>query len=175
VDATRIITIDDAPVMAQLLTENREFMAPWEPVRSDEFYTESGQRKLIKAILEREAQGVEVPHVILDPAHAGKVVGRITLSTIVRGPFQSCSVGYWVSGKENGRGLASAAVAAIKRVAFENLGLHRVEAGTLKHNVRSQKVLERNGFERFGMAPSYLKIAGAWQDHILFQVLNPDA
>ena len=50
VDATRIITIDDASVMAQLLTENREFMAPWEPVRSDEFYTESGQRKLIKAI-----------------------------------------------------------------------------------------------------------------------------
>jgi len=47
-----------------------------------------------------------------------------------------------------------------------------VGAGTLVHNVRSQKVLLRNGFVRFGLAPSYLKIAGKWQDHILFQVLS---
>jgi ribosomal-protein-alanine N-acetyltransferase len=58
------------------------------------------------------------------------------------------------------------------RVAFEELGLHRIEAGTLLHNVRSQRVLERNGFVRFGVAPAYLKIAGAWQDHVLFQVLT---
>ncbi|MGH3421007.1 MAG: GNAT family N-acetyltransferase, partial [Streptosporangiaceae bacterium] len=60
----------------------------------------------------------------------------------------------------------------LKRRAFDDLDLHRVEAGTLTHNIGSQKVLQRNGFERFGLAPSYLRIAGEWQDHILFQVLN---
>jgi len=60
------------------------------------------------------------------------------------------------------------------RLAFGELGLHRVEAGTLRHNVRSQRVLERNGFVQFGVAPAYLNIAGAWQDHILYQVVKPD-
>jgi limonene-1,2-epoxide hydrolase len=56
-------------------------------------------------------------------------------------------------------------------VAFAELGLHRIEAGTLPHNARSQAVLERNGFVRFGLAPAYLKIAGRWQDHVLYQAL----
>ena len=57
-------------------------------------------------------------------------------------------------------------------IAFGELGLHRVEAGTVPHNARSRAVLERTGFVRFGYAPAYLKIAGEWQDHVLYQVLN---
>jgi [ribosomal protein S5]-alanine N-acetyltransferase len=57
----------------------------------------------------------------------------------------------------------------IVRVAFEELELHRVEAGTLVDNVASQRVLEKNGFTRIGLARRYLRIAGAWRDHILFQ------
>ena len=71
-----------------------------------------------------------------------------------------------------GQGLATKAVASVRRIAFGRLGLHRIEAGTLERNVRSQRVLERNGFERFGLAPRYLRIDGRWQDHILFQVIN---
>jgi [ribosomal protein S5]-alanine N-acetyltransferase len=36
-------------------------------------------------------------------------------------------------------------------------------------NVPSQRVLEKNGFTRIGVAPRYLEIAGAWSDHVLFQ------
>jgi ribosomal-protein-alanine N-acetyltransferase len=49
-----------------------------------------------------------------------------------------------------------------------------VEASTLRQNVRSQRVLERNGFVRFGLAPQYLKIAGRWQDHVLWQRVRPE-
>jgi ribosomal-protein-alanine N-acetyltransferase len=35
-------------------------------------------------------------------------------------------------------------------------------------------VLARVGFERIGFAPGYLKIAGQWQDHVLFQRLLHD-
>jgi ribosomal-protein-alanine N-acetyltransferase len=82
-------------------------------------------------------------------------------------------MGYWVGASHNGRGYATAAVREIVRVAFEELGLHRVQAETLLHNVRSQRVLEHNGFVRFGMAPAYLKIAGRWQDHAMYQVIAP--
>lgn len=100
------------------------------------------------------------------------MVGRVTLADIVRGAFQSCHLGYWVSANHNGRGLATAAASAMKRVAFQELGLHRIQAGTLLHNVASQQVLERNGFVRFGVAPAYLNIAGAWQNHALYQVVS---
>lgn len=170
-DSTRPVTLDDAPALAGLLRDNRDFLAPWEPVRDDDYFTERGQRALLGDALERQHQGSALLHVILD--EAGLVAGRITLSEIVRGPFQSCSLGYWVAADHNGRGLATAAVRHIVAVAFDELRLHRIQAGTLPHNTASQRVLARNGFIRIGVAPAYLKIAGQWQDHVLFQVLNP--
>ena len=115
--------------------------------------------------------GLAVDHVILDE---DRIIGPVTLRNIVRGPFQSCNLGYWISSADNGRGHATAAVAEIAELAFSELGLHRIEAGTLPHNVASQRVLQRNGFERFGFAKRYLQIAGQWQDHVLFQKLAPD-
>lgn len=170
-DSTRPVTLDDAPALAGLLRDNRDFLAPWEPVRDDDYFTERGQRALLGDALERQHQGSALLHVILD--EAGRVAGRITLNEIVRGPFQSCSLGYWVAADHNGRGLATAAVRHIVAVAFDELRLHRIQAGTLLHNPASQRVLARNGFSRIGVAPAYLKIAGQWQDHVLFQVLNP--
>jgi ribosomal-protein-alanine N-acetyltransferase len=172
VRATRLVRLDDVPALADLLRASREFLAPWEPVRSDEYFTTSGQLAVIKNALAQYKQGSALPHVILDDS--GGVAGRITLNGIVRGPFQSCSVGYWVSVTATGRGFATAAVRDILVVAFEELGLHRVQAETLLHNVRSQRVLQRNGFRRIGMAPAYLNIAGRWQDHILYQVIRSD-
>jgi ribosomal-protein-alanine N-acetyltransferase len=167
---TRLVELADAPILAALVHVSRDFLGPWEPVRTEDYFTVEGQDELIRDALDRHAQGTTLPHVILD---AGQVVGRITLNGIVRGPFQSCSVGYWVASAANGRGVATAAVTDIVRVAFEELGLHRVQAETLLHNVASQRVLERNGFVRFGMAPRYLKIAGEWQDHFMYQLLAP--
>jgi [ribosomal protein S5]-alanine N-acetyltransferase len=161
---------DDAPVLTKLLAESRELMEPWEPSRPEDYFTEERQREVIAEALKMYEQGTAVPHVIV--GDDGEVVGRITLNTIVRGPFLSCSVGYWVGAEHNGRGHATRAVADIKRVAFEEQGLHRVEASTLLDNVRSQRVLERNGFARFGVAPTYLKIAGKWQDCALYQVVT---
>jgi [ribosomal protein S5]-alanine N-acetyltransferase len=156
----------------ELVRANRAFLAPWEPTRKDAFFTVEGQRSVVRAGLEHRDDGTVLPHVILD--EAANVVGRITLNEIVRGPLQSCSLGYWVSANANGRGLATAAVREMIRIAFEELELHRIQAGTLSHNERSQRVLERNGFVRYGQAPAYLKIAGSWQDHVLYQLLNPE-
>jgi [ribosomal protein S5]-alanine N-acetyltransferase len=58
-------------------------------------------------------------------------------------------------------------------IAFGQLGLHRLQAATLLHNARSQRVLRRNGFRPFAIAPDYLKIADQWQDHVLFHLVNP--
>lgn len=170
--ATRLVSLDDVPLLGELLRLNRDFLAPWEPIRGDSYFTVDGQRAAIRSALDQCEQGSTLPHVILDGA--GRLVGRITLSQIVRGPFQSCSLGYWVAAKDNGRGLATSAVRCVLRVAFDELGLHRVQAGTLLHNLGSQRVLGRNGFVQYGLAPAYLNIAGRWQDHALYQVVAGD-
>ncbi|WP_166870436.1 GNAT family N-acetyltransferase [Salinibacterium sp. ZJ450] len=167
--ATRLISTDDAARLSRLLQANREFLAPWEPLRGEQYFTEPGQQADAEAALERYDRGEAIPHVILD--EGGQVIGRITLSGIVRGPFQSCSLGYWLASEYTGRGFATAAARELTTLAFDS-GLHRVEAGTLVDNVRSQRVLERVGFTRFGLAPEYLNIAGRWQDHVMFQLLS---
>lgn len=164
------MTLEDAEALVSLLLANREFLAPWRPSRDAEHFTLAGQRAEVEKLLDETRRGLTVAHVVLDE---DRIIGRVTLSNIVRGPFQSCNLGYWISRADNGRGHASAAVAAVTELAFSELALHRIEAGTLAHNIASQRVLERNAFERFGLASRYLQIAGHWQDHVLFQRIAP--
>ena len=167
----RVVSADDAEAFADLLTRNRAFLAPWDPLRDDAYFTADGQRELLTRSLRRFHQGVDWPGVVtLD----GAPVGRVNLNNLIRGAFCSADLGYWVDQAHNGRGVATAAVAAVVRLAFTELGLHRLQAGTLLHNHGSQRVLERNGFSRIGIAPRYLQIAGRWQDHLLFQRLADD-
>jgi ribosomal-protein-alanine N-acetyltransferase len=158
----------DAEPLAMLLVRNRAYLAPWDPVRPASFYTEDGQRAEILGSIRRREQGTMVPLVITTD---GVVVGRMNLNSVVMGAFCSATLGYWVAEESAGHGAATVAVARTTRMAFDRLGLHRVEAGTLPHNERSQRVLEKNGFERYGYAEQYLRIAGEWQDHVLFQRL----
>jgi ribosomal-protein-alanine N-acetyltransferase len=74
-----------------------------------------------------------------------------------------------VAERLGGRGLATGAVAEVVGIAFGELGLHRLEAATLVDNRPSQRVLEKNRFDRIGLARRYLEIAGEWRDHLLFQ------
>jgi ribosomal-protein-alanine N-acetyltransferase len=165
----RLLDIGDAERLAELVVRSRDFLAPWEPVRPESYFTVAGQREAVAQSLKARASGLVEPFVILD--EDGLVAGRINLNNIVRGPFQSASMGYWLDQQATGRGLATMAAGELVDLAFGTLGLHRVEAGTLPHNHASQAVLLRNGFEQFGYAPRYLAIAGVYSDHVLFQRL----
>jgi ribosomal-protein-alanine N-acetyltransferase len=158
----RPLAPDDAEELAALYAANRAFLAPYDPVRADAFYTPEGQRVRIA----EQGDGGDLRFAILD---GGAIAGTISLANIVRGAFRSATTGYWIDRARNGRGLATGAVGELVRIAFEEVGLHRVEAGTLVDNVASQRVLEKNDFERIGIARRYLLIAGEWRDHVLFQ------
>lgn len=166
----RLIATGDCEALAELQVRNRDFLSPWDPIRSDDYFTVEGQRADVEAVLARHGRGEAMPWVILDDD--GTVAGRLTLSGITHGPFQSCSMGYWLSEDQTGKGLATEAVGAAVDSAYSELKLHRVQAETLVANVASQNVLARTGFQQYGLAPKYLKIAGTWQDHLMLQHLN---
>ena len=161
----RLLRLDDAEELTALYMANREFLMPFEPDRGDDFFTAAHQRKRIEAIgddLWRWA--------IVDD---GRIAGMIGIADVIRGAVQLANVGYWVDRAHNGRGLATAAVADVVEFAFGEAGLHRLEAGTLVDNHASQRVLEKNGFERYGLARKLLKINGEWRDHVLFERVSP--
>ncbi len=162
----RLLRGSDAERLGAAYRRNRDHLAPWEPARSGEFFTTEGQSANIGGKLGMFAAGTGVPWILLAGDDA---VGAMTLSGIVRGPFRSANLGYWVDREFNGKGIGSAAVAHVLGAAQSALGLHRIQAATLPHNAASQRVLQRAGFQKIGLAPEYLQIAGAWQDHVLFQ------
>jgi len=161
----RTLRQGDAPALLHAYVRNREHLAPWDPARLESFFTLEVQATMLAFQLEELSTGVGVPLALWEDE---RVVGRVTLARIVRGPLQSASVGYFIDRDYTGRGLASAALAHTLDQAYRTLGLHRIEASTLLNNVGSQRVLRRAGFEQIGMAPEYLQIAGEWQDHLLF-------
>jgi ribosomal-protein-alanine N-acetyltransferase len=162
----RILQHSDAGLMNDAYLRNREHLGPWEPERPDVFFSVAAQGRIIESKLASCAAGSEVPWVLLDK---DRIVGAITLTGIVLGPFCSAHVGYWVDRDYTGRGIGSAALTHVLGYARNDLALHRIQAATLLHNAGSQKILRRAGFEKIGMAPAYLKIAGSWQDHNLYQ------
>ena len=161
----RLLEPRDAEELAALYAANREFLAPFEPTRDDAFFTAEAQR----GRLERTADADWWRWAIVDD---GAIAGMIALNDVLRGPVQMGTVGYWVDRSRNGSGLASAALAEVVEFAFGEAGLHRLEAGTLPDNLASQRVLEKNGFERFGLARRLLLIAGEWRDHVLYERVN---
>ena len=58
----------------------------------------------------------------------------------------------------------SEAITAVLEIAREGLGLDRIEAATLPRNVPLHRVRVKNGFESYGAAREYLRIAGCRQD-----------
>jgi ribosomal-protein-alanine N-acetyltransferase len=167
----RVLTESDAEMLADAYVRNRGHLAPWDPTRTEAFFTPAGQLEQIHDKLAMRELGLGLPLVLAEDA---TIAGIVNLSNIVRGAFQSASVGYWLDRDHTGRGLASAALAAVIETARDDLGLHRIQAATLTANHASQSVLVRSGFERIGVAPAYLQIAGRWQDHVLFQRILHD-
>ncbi|WP_233275911.1 GNAT family N-acetyltransferase [Isoptericola variabilis] len=167
----RLLARDDGAALAAAYARNREHLEPWEPARPAAFYEADYQAQRIPVQLLEHLNGRSVPLVL---ERDGEIVGRVNLSDIVRGAFCNAHLGYWVDARLAGRGIMSAAVEAAVTHARDDLGLHRVQAATLLHNAASQRVLERAGFERIGVAPKYLQIAGRWQDHVLFQRILHD-
>jgi ribosomal-protein-alanine N-acetyltransferase len=167
----RLLQRGDAALLSQAYIRNRQHLAPWEPLRDEEFFTPSHQLSVIHSKLAQHAVRQEIPWVLLNGEDGERIIGAITLTGIVRGPFLNANLGYWVDKDFNGRGIGSAAVAFAVEFARVELGLHRVQAATLVHNEASRKVLRRTGFQEIGVAPQYLQIAGTWEDHLLHQLI----
>ncbi len=163
--------VGDCDVLLDYLVRKRAYHMPWSPLVTDAFFTARSVRERMEAYRERRGRGEEYRFVIEDPAVTGTMIGSITLTAVERGPFCNGRLGYSMDEGYTGRGIMTAAIGDVVRRAFDDLGLHRLEANIMPRNVGSRHVLERNGFMRVGFSPMYLQINGAWEDHEHFAKL----
>jgi ribosomal-protein-alanine N-acetyltransferase len=180
----RLADADDAADLIAYDRRNAAHLAPWEPRRNPALAYDLEWRRTMLAQRRAEAEAdrgyfylarmraeEDAGTMVED---AGPIVASVNLSNVVRGVFQACHLGYSVAAAHEGRGIAFEAVGAVVRFAFAELRLHRVMANYQPTNERSAKLLRRLGFTAEGYARDYLYINGAWRDHVLTSLSNPD-
>jgi ribosomal-protein-alanine N-acetyltransferase len=99
----------------------------------------------------------------------------VTLGNLGREPHDPAYVGYWVDQAQAGRGIAPRALALVLDHAFATLDLPRVEANIQPENDASRRVVEKLGFRLDALRPGHLHVAGAWRDHLRFELTREDA
>ncbi|WP_157815396.1 GNAT family N-acetyltransferase [Kitasatospora sp. CB02891] len=161
-----MIDPSDGPALAELLLRDRQAYARWLPARPEEFYAPGGQATVIASLLESHRKGLAWPGVVVS---AGAVIGQITISSILRGPFQKGFLGYWISSRHQGLGHTSRAVGLALRIAEDELNLHRLEAHTQLENLASQAILRKHGFRSWGIAHEHFYADGAWRDEVFWE------
>jgi ribosomal-protein-alanine N-acetyltransferase len=169
----RPATATDFSSWSRLRAASRAFLEPWEPTWPDDDLTHAAFRRRLRRQDEDIARDEAYAFLIFDQT-SDELMGGITLGGVRRGVSQSGTLGYWMGAPHASKGRMTRAVAAVVEFALLKLRLHRVEAACIPDNAPSIALLERNRFQREGYARGYLKIDGAWRDHVLFALVESD-
>jgi ribosomal-protein-alanine N-acetyltransferase len=164
---------DDALALLNYYLKNKDFLAPFEPLRSAEFYTlEFWQEQIQIDQLEFDSDQA-IQFCLFKKTDPENVIGKINVQQIQRRVAESCILGYSLAKKEQGNGYMTEALDAVIHYLFTEQNFHRVTANYMPLNQRSANVLKRLGFLVEGYARDYLLINGRWEDHILTSLNNP--
>jgi [ribosomal protein S5]-alanine N-acetyltransferase len=163
--------MDDFKAWVDLRKTSRNFLQAWEPEWSDDEFIRASFRYRLHMYnkLSQEDRGQAL---FIFNIKENAFLGAINVSNIRRGVAQMATLGYWIGQPFANQGFMAEALHTLMPYLFSELKLNRVEAACLPHNVPSIAVLKKLGFEQEGLAKQYLKIAGRWEDHLLFARLT---
>ncbi|MFC8433154.1 GNAT family N-acetyltransferase [Streptomyces sp. NPDC057253] len=134
-----------APAVLAFELANRAYFAASITDRGDAFFEHFTDR--FDALLAEQEAGVCAFHVLLD--EDGSVLGRFNLLDMEDG---TAVLGYRVAQHAAGRGVATATVRDLCRLAPARYGLRTLRAAVAHQNPASRKVLTRAGFLPTGPA-----------------------
>ena len=134
-----------APAVLAFELANRAYFAASVSDRGDEFFEQFTDR--YNASLAEQEAGICAFYVLV--AEDGSVLGRFNLYDFEDG---TARLGYRVAQQVAGRGVATAAVRELCRLAAARHGLRTLRAATSHDNAASRKVLAKAGFVPVGPA-----------------------
>lgn len=160
----------DASRLFEYELKNRDFFKPTSFTRNDNYYTLENIRKNIdnykKEIASKSSYRFGI---FLNSNH--NLIGMIALNDVLWS-LKTSYVGYSLDQNHTSNGYMSEALNLLIKYSFDDLKLHRLEAGVMPNNVSSWKVLERCGFVREGLLRKNVHINGQWEDHYIYGFLN---
>jgi ribosomal-protein-alanine N-acetyltransferase len=130
-------------------------------------------RKEFLAYLKRFSSGHHHGFLVIH-RDSGAIAGVININDVIRGAFQSASLGYYAFAPHAGRGLMREGMLLVLTHAFRNLKLHRLEANIQPENRSSIALARKCGFVREGLSRRMLKLRGRWRDHERWALLAED-
>ncbi len=136
---------DHAPAVLAFELANRAYFAAYISDRGDEFFDQFTEQH--SAMLAEQEAGTGAFYVLV--AEDGSVLGRFNLYRFDDG---TAELGYRVAQHVAGRGVATAAVQELCRLAAARHRLRTLRAATSRENTASQKVLAKAGFVPVGPA-----------------------
>lgn len=172
----------DAPLLARYVKENKDWLAPWEPTHQASYYTHEGQRNLLYQCQEDRLNKTGVlfgvfeqkPFQPEESRGREELLGRVSISGIVRGIWQNGFVGYSIAGSRAGRGYMTEALRRVTHYGLTELRLHRLQASIIPRNAASLKVVKNCRYRYEGRSLSYLKIKEVWEDHDIFALTQEE-
>lgn len=163
----RPVRMRDGAQWSRIRLADRTHLEPWEPTGDMNWvvrHSLSAWPAVCSGLRAEARNGRMLPFVIeLD----GQFCGQLTIGNVTHGALRSAWIGYWVSSKSVGGGVATGALALGLDHCFESVRLHRVEATVRPENAASRAVLAKVGFRQEGLLQRYLEVDGAWRDHLL--------
>ncbi|TVX93220.1 GNAT family N-acetyltransferase [Paenibacillus agilis] len=169
----KLVEKSDAESLLALEANNRQFFQQFTGAREKSFYTLQGQVERIREEMElKEADRGYLFVICLQ--QSDQIIGEVFLTEVVRYNLQSCWIGYFLDQEHNGKGYTTEAVKLVVDFAFNQLDLHRIEAGVMLHNQGSMKVLLKSGFHKEGVAKKNVKINGRWEDHQTLAIVREE-
>ena len=162
---------EDAEAIHEAVRESIAELSPWAPWCSPD-YDMSHCRPWLDGRAEAWANGLEYDFVILD-AQTGQLLGGCGLNQINR-THNFANLGYWVRTSQTGQGVATAAVRLLARFGFERLGFTRLEIVVSAENRASQRVAEKAGATREGVARNRHVVRDRMDDAAVFSLIPGD-
>jgi ribosomal-protein-alanine N-acetyltransferase len=168
----RLPTKEDVPEILRYYTENQQHLTPFEPLRTQEFYTKQYWFCEVSQRLMEFKGDRSCKLFLFNRENPSEIIGSANFANFIRGMSHSCSLGYSLAASQEGKGYMSEALKVAIDYVFNSLNLRRITAAYIPHNQRSGKLLKRLGFRVDGFCQDYVMINGEWEDHILTSLIN---
>lgn len=168
----RLATENDKDAIFDYVVRNKAYLAPYEPLKPDAFFTKKYWDRFIPKSIEDARNHKALRLFMFKKEDKGHVIGTVTFEFIKLNPIYACDLGYSMDEHEQDKGYMSEALKIAIQYLFRALNLMRITAGYSPNNPKSGHVMRKLGFQDEHLIKNYIMINGKWEDIMHMYLYN---
>jgi RimJ/RimL family protein N-acetyltransferase len=161
----------DAQMLADSVAESAEHLKPWMPWAHHEPEPFESRAERVKRFRGLFDLGEDYIYGIFNPEET-RLLGGTGLHTRVGD--EQLEIGYWIHKDFTNQGLVTESTAALVKVAFEVLLIHRLEIHCDPGNFASASIPRKLGFTHEGTLRAKTRFLDRWSDSMIWGMLDEE-